>query len=372
MARAARAAAPPPPPRALGRYMTGAAAPAGAAAEVALEARPALDFLISLVHDTEPELLPRDAAWHEGAMASLSDTLRRDFDRAFGHSDEEKGLGWALIPLIVPDTAVQRSADVVAAASRLDVRDLCREACTDDPDLTELRALMERHFAGEPGLEAEMLTAAPPALRGAIARVVKDPEGEMRSLRRILRAWQERFAEIEERVLRMQERDVAQRRPELATMPLVDFIEKATDGYRWVPDGRVRTIRFSPSYFARPYNYIFGEGPWHLICYPLAESALDGDPGGVPSATLRLFRALGDESRMRILRHLADGDLYLTEIAERMDLSKPTVKHHLAQLRAAGLVTVSETGGLTYYSLRRERLDDPGLELARYLGGIAR
>ena len=34
---------------------------------------------------------------------------------------------------------------------------------------------------------------------------------------------------------------------------------------------------------------------------------------------------------MRILRLLADGDLYLTEIAQRMGLSKPTVKHHLAR-----------------------------------------
>ncbi len=146
MARSTRPSRPPAPPGAGPRHdrrrdtggRRGRGGPGGAS-------RPRLPQ--SLVHDTEPELLPQDAAWHQAAMASLSDTLRRDFDRAFGHSDEEKGLGWALIPLIVPDTAVQRSADVVAVASRLDVRDLCREACTEDPDLTELRALMERHFA---------------------------------------------------------------------------------------------------------------------------------------------------------------------------------------------------------------------------------
>ncbi len=123
-----------------------------------------------------------------------------------------------------------------------------------------------------------------------------------------------------------------------------------------------------PSYFGRPYNYIFAGDGWHLFAYPLAETALDGDPAGVPQATVRLFKALGDESRMRILRFLADGDLYLTEIAERMGLSKPTVKHHVAQLRAAGLLTMTETGGLTYYSLRRDRLADAGPDLARYLG----
>ena len=166
----------------------------------------------------------------------------------------------------------------------------------------------------------------------------------------------------------MQERDVAARRQELERLPLEDFIERATNGVRWMPEAGIRTVYLVPSYFARPYNYIFdGEG-WHLIAYPLAEAALDGDPAGVPLATIRLFKALGDESRMRILRILADGDLYLTEIAERMGLSKPTVKHHLAQLRAAGLLTMTQTGGLTYYSLRRDRVAEAGPDLARYLG----
>jgi DNA-binding transcriptional ArsR family regulator len=51
-----------------------------------------------------------------------------------------------------------------------------------------------------------------------------------------------------------------------------------------------------------------------------------------------------------------------------MGLSKPTVSHHLALLRAAGLVTITEAGALTYYSLRRERIADAGLELGRLLG----
>ena len=82
---------------------------------------------------------------------------------------------------------------------------------------------------------------------------------------------------------------------------------------------------------------------------------------------MRLHRALGDESRLRILRLLAAGDLYLTEIAQALDLSKPTIKHHLAQLRAAGLVTITEEGSLTYYSLRRDRLGEVGDDLRRFI-----
>ena len=64
---------------------------------------------------------------------------------------------------------------------------------------------------------------------------------------------------------------------------------------------------------------------------------------------------------------LAERDSYLTEIANELELSKPTIKHHLALLRAAGLVTVTDQGNLTYYSLRRDRADEAGVELRAYL-----
>jgi DNA-binding transcriptional ArsR family regulator len=82
---------------------------------------------------------------------------------------------------------------------------------------------------------------------------------------------------------------------------------------------------------------------------------------------VRLYRALGDESRLRILRLLAERDRYLTELATELDLSKPTVSHHLAQLRSAGLVTMTEQGNLTYYTLRRDRVEEAGPELSAFL-----
>ena len=340
--------------------------------EVILEVRTALDFLVSLVGDTEPELLPVDAAWYTAARDSLSAPLRRDMERAFGHQEAAKGIaGWALIPLVIADRGVRTVADVVALAGKVSARELIGSAC-DDEERSETRALADRYFAGEPGLHDELVASAPEALRGAMDRLLREPETELRALRRILRAWEERFSAVEPRVAQMQARDVAARRADLERLPLEDFIERATNGYRWTPDAGVRRVHLVPSYFARPYNYVFAGEGWHLFAYPLAETALDGDPAAVPLATIRLFKALGDASRMRILRYLADGDLYLTEIAERMGLSKPTVKHHLARLRAAGLVTVTEIGGLTYYSLRRDRVAEAGPDLARYLDAPTR
>ena len=167
----------------------------------------------------------------------------------------------------------------------------------------------------------------------------------------------------------MEERDVAGRRADLGRLDLAGFVEQATGGVRWMPDAGTRRLYLFPSVFTRPYNYVFAGRDWTMFAYPLADSALDGDNGAVPAASIRLFKALGDESRLRILRLLASGDLYLTEIAERMGLSKPTVSHHLAHLRAAGLVTITQSGTLTYYTLRHDRIAEAGVELSRLLAG---
>jgi len=177
--------------------------------EVVLEARTALDFLVSLVGDTEPELLPADAAWRTAANESLSAPLRRDRQRVFEHHEGLRGIaGWALIPLVIADRDVRTAADVVALAGKVSARDLIGSAC-DDEELDGTRALADRYFAGELALHDEMVASAPEGLRGALDRLLGEPETELRALRRILRAWEERFAAVEPRVAQMQARDVA-------------------------------------------------------------------------------------------------------------------------------------------------------------------
>jgi DNA-binding transcriptional ArsR family regulator len=129
-------------------------------------------------------------------------------------------------------------------------------------------------------------------------------------------------------------------------------------------------VVLAPSYFSRPYNFLMSGGDWRFFGYPVADDALEAtDPLAAPQSVLRLHRALGDETRLRILKLLAGRDLYLTEIAQQLELSKPTIKHHLALLRAAGLVTITESGTVMYYTLRRNRLDDATADIKRFLIG---
>ena len=167
---------------------------------------------------------------------------------------------------------------------------------------------------------------------------------------------------------RMLDRDVIARRADDIAGDPVGFIERATNGIRIVPEQRIRRIVMAPNYFGRPYNTLTKIGDVQLICYPIADSSLgSADRLTPPNSTIRLYRALGDESRLRILKLLAEGDRYLTEIANELELSKPTIKHHLASLRSAGLVTVTDQGNMTYYSLRHDRAEEAGVELRAYL-----
>jgi len=355
-----------PAGRALVRNMS-ASAPAAEDVQLVLDARPAYDFVVSLMLDTEPELLADDATWLAEARASLSDGARRDIRRSFANDDEGAGLGMALVALVVEDPTVRTSADVIALAGRIGVADLVPGLCETGPN-EDPRGLAIAALAGDVDARERLLTGTCERARPVVTRALDDPEGELRALRRSLRAWHERFQAVEARVAAMEERDVEARRTEVRSLPFLDFVEKTTGGIRWARVPGVTRLILAPSYFARPYNYLFERDEMRVICYPLGDAALDGDASALPSGTIRLFKALGDESRLRILRLLSDGDLYLTEIAERMSLSKPTVSHHMMQLRAAGLVTVSETGGLTYYSLRRERLADASGDLRRLVG----
>jgi ArsR family transcriptional regulator len=67
-------------------------------------------------------------------------------------------------------------------------------------------------------------------------------------------------------------------------------------------------------------------------------------------------KAIADETRQKIMSACCCNWLSVNEIVEKMNVSQPTVSHHLAILREAGLVNVREDGKQTFYSLNQERL----------------
>jgi DNA-binding transcriptional ArsR family regulator len=214
----------------------------------------------------------------------------------------------------------------------------------------------------------ELATRLPDDHQKGRLDLLRDPAGVHERIVTVLRGWQIPFSGIEDRVLAILERDYDDRAGDRQRLSPADLIETTTGGVRYLPEPGIGRVILAPSYFSRPYNFLMSARDWRLFGYPVADSALGpSDALTPPLSVVRLHRALGDDTRLRILKLLASRDLYLTEIAQQLELSKPTIKHHLAQLRSAGLVTITESGTVMYYSLRRNRLDDASDELKRFL-----
>ncbi len=73
-------------------------------------------------------------------------------------------------------------------------------------------------------------------------------------------------------------------------------------------------------------------------------------------ATEKIFEALSSSVRRKILAYLSATSLTAGEIAERFDITKPSLSKHLSILENAGLVTSERKGQFIHYSLVRESL----------------
>jgi DNA-binding transcriptional ArsR family regulator len=71
---------------------------------------------------------------------------------------------------------------------------------------------------------------------------------------------------------------------------------------------------------------------------------------------LEFFKAMAHESRLKIIGLLATGERSVHDLAEALGLKEPTVSHHLAILKAQGLVTARAEGTTRWHALDREAL----------------
>ena len=331
------------------------------------DVRPAYDFVFSLSGDagSTDDLPAADRTWLTEAKAELPAKVR---DIATRLLESEVAIHGAIV--IVDRPAVRTADDVVAAFASIEPREVIRTMFDEGGHEPELTALINRALAGDETALSALEETLPEFKREERLEILRDPEKTVGELIEVLGAWSEKFTPIEARVTSILERDYESRAADRAALAPADLIERTTNGIRWLPESGVKRVILAPSYFSRPYNFLMSAADFRLFGYPVSDESLEAvDPLAAPQSVVRLHRALGDETRLRILKLLAGRDLYLTEIAQQLELSKPTIKHHLAILRSAGLVTITESGTVVYYSLRRNRLDDASADIKRFLIG---
>ncbi|MBS4538987.1 winged helix-turn-helix transcriptional regulator [Clostridium sp. D2Q-11] len=79
-----------------------------------------------------------------------------------------------------------------------------------------------------------------------------------------------------------------------------------------------------------------------------------------------IFKALGDENRLRILNLLIKADLCVCEIEVILDMSQSNVSRHLSKLKKTGIISSSKDAQWVHYKVSNEFVNNDKL-LCRYL-----
>ncbi|MEQ8201106.1 MAG: metalloregulator ArsR/SmtB family transcription factor [Syntrophomonadaceae bacterium] len=77
--------------------------------------------------------------------------------------------------------------------------------------------------------------------------------------------------------------------------------------------------------------------------------------------TVNILKALGEPTRLKIIRFLAERELCICELVAVLDMSQPRVSQHVKVLKKAGLVTERRVRQNSYLSINRAVLEGAGI-----------
>jgi DNA-binding transcriptional ArsR family regulator len=124
-----------------------------------------------------------------------------------------------------------------------------------------------------------------------------------------------------------------------------------------------------PSVFVWPHLRVNCDPPWPLgVVYAAPALAREAEPRIPPAELLRILRALGDDTRLRVLQLVAERPRTTQELAPLVGLSNAGLSKSLQRLAEAGLVVPRREGYYVVYSLAPDRLGALSAALGRFLG----
>lgn len=134
-----------------------------------------------------------------------------------------------------------------------------------------------------------------------------------------------------------------------------------------------RRYLFTPSMDMGPYNSCTIVGDIHGLYYPLEP---EFRPGGSAAdeeqvRLARLFKALSDEGRLRILRLLRGREMYANEIVEATGLHQSVVSRHLGFMKAVNLLRVRKQNNMRFYSINPAIREEFGKTLDLFIPALS-
>lgn len=321
--------------------------------------------LAAVVHRPAHRYLEAGASWRERAAAI------EGFAPLIDRFGKEVWINILGLPLDEPDA---RTAEgLIAAIERLPAPDVLRYlvgyyrrvfrrqtpaavmAAAVDGDRAARREFRRTSFADLPEWRDTLrhLLAAP-------AESVRD------ELVGLLRRWSDEvFAAQEPLLADIDARDVRSLRQATDGLPPEAIVERACPGITYVPEVGQTEVILVPTFALRPTYVILDHRTANLFVYPATTGR---DTAGPPERLVLLGKAIGDETRLRIMRELTTGPVTPPELAARLGMPRTTLLHHLSLLRRANLIGLQVHDSAYHtYVLRDEHLDDVTRLLAQYL-----
>ena len=328
-----------------------------------VEVRPGSSFelLFGLSTLTRRDRSGQLPGWVPERLDACSPELQEAVDRV--------GAGSAELWLHLLGLALEHPSDVVAGVRALDGLELRRHLLgvyvpawqtVVGPELLEAAA------AGDPKaavrlLEHDRYYACEAS--DSLAQIL--PLSAARTKQHVLAVLdlfeREAFEPVADALVTELERDAAAKQRLAGSVTPEELIASAASGYVYEREPELDAVVLIPQLASRPWLLLCQHASTRIIGYPVADHAT------LDERAVLLGRALGDETRVRMLRNLAAGEATLAELADLAGIAKSTAHHHLAHLRAAGLVTLHGNARAYWFVLRPEGLADA----RRLLGELA-
>lgn len=333
-----------------------------------IEVAPAYDLILSLAAAAHPRRYELSAAWARAVRQALPASARGDLTFFFG---DPQSLGLGMLEA-VPDLDEGGVEPFLRHLEAMEPADfaatLLSRGAVERGLATALRRVARGKAPGK-GDEAaiERHTAALPALtRTRFEAILRDAAGTHRRYCALLRAhaagW---FGLSYDDIAPVVLQRAKQARRSIGKLPAREVIARLTGGFT-LQDPRahaVRSVLLVPAYFAAPFVFVVRDGRDVVMVYG-ARPATQPGTAPIDAQAVRVLKALADETRLRILQMLAERPLYGQQLADALGVSHPTISHHMAQLRIAGLTRteLAEDGNKTY-CVRPETVEELCAEL---------
>jgi DNA-binding transcriptional ArsR family regulator len=339
--------------------------------DLKLDIWPAADLLMSVlavVDKPAQRTLEARHDWRDRAVR-LGETFLSSLDQ-YGRET------WInLIGLLADEPAARTGPGFVEVARGLDPIELLRHLSGYYRRVYRREtpaAVMDAALHGDPAARREFRRTSFPSigyLRDTLRHLLSAEPDEIQAefVELVERGQAEVHGPCEADVTALAERSLAAFRAATDGLAPEQVVERAAPGLTFVPEAGQTSVVLVPSVAIRPLWAVTDHRAANIFVFSAPPDA--DEPVRPPVRLVALGKAIGDETRLRILRELATRPATPPDLADRMGIPRTSLLHHLRILRDADLITVRvNDADYHQYHVRDEHFGEIERLLGEYLG----